>query len=310
MSWFIFCSSDAACQAIRELVLSEVEYKVQEKTDEMWSRGKQVVAQMKQRHQQTVQQHLDEIASLQKSSQDLEEENLRLKQIVQELATKLAAVGGNYLNGKKDFSPDSCASTTAEEPEVTKHAEAPMPYTPRPRVDPDAMVLPEVPGFPLPTSPIPLSPAAPISLAESLGQVTPQRQPLSLVNSLTPTMEMPSPFTVNGRAGAGMIGGNGIYSFTLRKADGAELGLNVSHSTEERVLCVESIRPGGAVDSWNRQCLGGPVAEKAVRHGDRIISVNHICYDPNKMLQECKEKQLLKLTIARGNVSLPSAPTQ
>ncbi|CAE7232034.1 UGT76E12 [Symbiodinium sp. CCMP2592] len=297
--------------AIQELVMSEVEYKVQEKTEEMWNRGKQVVAQMKQRHQQTVQQHLDEIARLKKSSQDLEEENMRLNQLVHDLATGLTAVGGNYLNGK-DLpygSPDSCASTAVEEPEASKQVEAATPFTPKPRTDPDTppSALPEVPAFPLLSSPVPLS--APISLAESLGQATPQRTPVSLMQSL---IEMPSPFTVNGRAGAGMVGGNGIFSFTLRKADGTELGLNVSHSNDDRVLCVEGIRPGGAVEAWNRQCLGpgSTFTEKAVFQGDRIISVNQICYDPNKMLQECKEKQLLKLTIARGNVSLPSAPAQ
>eukprot|EP00437_Effrenium_voratum_P013689 CAMPEP_0181446360 /NCGR_PEP_ID=MMETSP1110-20121109/26063_1 /TAXON_ID=174948 /ORGANISM="Symbiodinium sp., Strain CCMP421" /LENGTH=397 /DNA_ID=CAMNT_0023570433 /DNA_START=45 /DNA_END=1238 /DNA_ORIENTATION=+ len=304
-------SHEAILEAIQELVLAEVEYKVQEKTEEMWNRGKQVVAQMKQRHQQTVQQHLDEIARLKKSSQDLEEENMRLNQLVHDLATGLTAVGGNYLNGK-DLpygSPDSCASTAVEEPEASKQVEAATPFTPKPRTDPDTppSALPEVPAFPLLSSPVPLS--APISLAESLGQATPQRTPVSLMQSL---IEMPSPFTVNGRAGAGMVGGNGIFSFTLRKADGTELGLNVSHSNDDRVLCVEGIRPGGAVEAWNRQCLGpgSTFTEKAVFQGDRIISVNQICYDPNKMLQECKEKQLLKLTIARGNVSLPSAPAQ
>eukprot|EP00439_Symbiodinium_sp_Y106_P062812 s482_g9.t1 len=288
--------------AIQELVLSEVEYKVQEKTEEMWNRGKQVVAQMKQRHQQTVQQHLDEIARLKKSSQDLEEENMRLNQLVHDLATGLTA---DLPYG----SPDSCASTAVEEPEASKQVEAATPFTPKPRTDPDTppSALPEVPAFPLLSSPVPLS--APISLAESLGQATPQRTQVSLMQSL---IEMPSPFTVNGRAGAGMVGGNGIFSFTLRKADGTELGLNVSHSNDDRVLCVEGIRPGGAVEAWNRQCLGpgSTFTEKAVFQGDRIISVNQICYDPNKMLQECKEKQLLKLTIARGNVSLPSAPAQ
>ncbi|OLP87976.1 hypothetical protein AK812_SmicGene30744 [Symbiodinium microadriaticum] len=133
--------------AIQELVLAEVEYKVQEKTEEMWNRGKQVVAQMKQRHQQTVQQHLDEIARLKKSSQDLEEENMRLNQLVHDLATGLTAVGGNYLNGK-DLpygSPDSCASTAVEEPEASKQVEAATPFTPKPRTDPDTppSALPE-----------------------------------------------------------------------------------------------------------------------------------------------------------------------
>ena len=44
-------------------------------------------------------------------------------------------------------------------------------------------------------------PSPPIGFADRLGgPSTPQRTPVSLLQSLTP---MPSPFTVNGRAGAG-----------------------------------------------------------------------------------------------------------
>ena len=38
-----------------------------------------------------------------------------------------------------------------------------------------------------------------------------------------------------------------------------------SRRAEDRVLCVEGIRPGGAVEAWNRQCLGpGPNAMTVV----------------------------------------------
>ena len=33
----------------------------------------------------------------------------------------------------------------------------------------------------------------------------------------------------------GLVAGSGIFSFTLRKADGAELGLNVSHTADVRL---------------------------------------------------------------------------
>mmetsp|Transcript_118914 Transcript_118914/g.296689 ORF Transcript_118914/g.296689 Transcript_118914/m.296689 type:complete len:514 (+) Transcript_118914:101-1642(+) len=186
--------------------------------------------------------------------------------------------------------------------------------------------LPIVPDFPSlaaaagppvaaaapPTSP---TPAPQLSLAEALGGTqTPQqlRTPLSLAHSLTPTRTpestgLPSQFTSPFGA-RGSAAGAGIFSFTLRKADGADLGLNVSHHEVDKVLRVEGVRSGGAVEAWNRQCIGGAGADKVVIVGDNIISVNGVAYDPPRMLEECKEKQLLKLTIVRGDRPLPMPP--
>ncbi|CAK9053820.1 Thylakoid lumenal 15.0 kDa protein 2 [Durusdinium trenchii] len=302
-------SREAILEAIRELVLSEVEFKVHEKSEEMLIKGKQVVAQMQHRHREKTQQLHEEIDRCQKKQQELESENGRLKQTLQELASQFTLIGNTYLNGlngKEMASPDSVSTADAD----TEPTQA-LPLTPKPygeRVD----GLPEVPNFPF--TPVPVAGCSPpaISIAESLGPRTPQRTPVSLLQSLTPSAAVPpSPFTVNGFASPGLVAGCGIFSFTLRKADGTDLGLNVSHNMEDRCLCVESIREGGAIEAWNRQCgLGTPFAEKAVFHGDKIISVNHVCYDPNAMLQECRDKQLLKLTIARGNVPLPAPPQE
>ncbi|CAL1138307.1 unnamed protein product [Cladocopium goreaui] len=294
----------AALGAIRELVLSEVEFKVQEKSEEMLMKGKEVVAQMQQRHREKMQQLVEEIGQCQLKQHELERENGRLKQTLHNLESQFTMIGNTYLNGKDFASPESVSTTEADTVEPPS-SQVP-PSTPQPRANYGSDDLPEVPTFPF--SPVPMGSPPAISIAESLGPSTPQRTPVSLLQSLTP---MPSPFTVNGRAGAGLVGGCGIFSFTLRKADGAELGLNVSHTSDDRCLCVEGIREGGAVEAWNRQCgVGTSFAEKAVFPGDRIISVNQICYDPSKMLQECRDKQLLKLTIARGNVPLPAPPQE
>lgn len=93
---------------------------------------------------------------------------------------------------------------------------------------------------------------------------------------------------------------NGRFTFTLRKADGADLGLNVSHHENGTALRVEGVRPEGAVEAWNRQCAGSAAQEKVVVIGDNIIAVNGISDDPKKMLDECRDKQLLRLTVARG----------
>jgi hypothetical protein len=98
------------------------------------------------------------------------------------------------------------------------------------------------------------------------------------------------------------------FTFTLRKADGADLGLNVSHHGDDCVLRVEGVRPDGAVEAWNRQCANSQSAMKEVRPGDTILSVNAVSGDPVKMLEECRDRQLLKLSIERNRPAMV-APT-
>merc|ERR1719162_2395820 len=91
------------------------------------------------------------------------------------------------------------------------------------------------------------------------------------------------------------------FNFTLRKADGVPLGLDVSHAKGGRGLRVEKIQAGGAVEAWNRQCPNmGPEAEtRVVQPGDMVLAVNSVSGDPNGMLAECRHKQLLRMTISR-----------
>mmetsp|Transcript_118771 Transcript_118771/g.322250 ORF Transcript_118771/g.322250 Transcript_118771/m.322250 type:complete len:210 (-) Transcript_118771:163-792(-) len=147
----------------------------------------------------------------------------------------------------------------------------------------------DIPPFPFPG---PVAGTVPLSLAEALCSQAPlqQRTQLSLATSLSPTAA----------PGPEVAPTPGQFTFTLRKADGADLGLDVSHSHKDKALRIEGVRPEGAVEAWNRQCHGGVAAEKVVREGDKIVSVNSVSHDPDRMLQECKEKQLLKLTIVRG----------
>jgi|EP00927_Polykrikos_kofoidii_P009105 hypothetical protein len=104
----------------------------------------------------------------------------------------------------------------------------------------------------------------------------------------------------------------GIFSFQLRKADNTELGLTVSHTECDRYLRVEIVRPDGAVESWNRLCVDSGFPEKMVVRGDLIISVNGITQETERMLQECKDKVLLKIVICRGvdehRLTVPSSP--
>jgi len=105
-------------------------------------------------------------------------------------------------------------------------------------------------------------------------------------------------------------GANTTFSITLRKADDVSLGLSVNAEEQEdpKALMVKAVLPGGAVDSWNRQCFGDGSGERVVVAGDRIVRVNGIEQDVNKMLEECTNQRLVKLVIARGPPARPSAP--
>jgi len=314
------CSRQAIIEAIREVVLQDVDLKVAEKVEELWVKGKQMLSQIQQKHKQKTGELTEEVTKCHEKLRGLESENERLKQVLQALHTRFSLLGAVF-SGKDAPAadlPDAAALMAEANMASPLHTQEPSdlyaalgPFTPAgdgtmgQGADMDSTgnvaKLPDVPAFPFPAQPS--SPPAPLSLAEALGTQTPQRTPLSLVNSLTP----PGPTPDVART---PLGSAGIFSFTLRKADGADLGLNVSHHEHDQVLHVEGVRVDGAVEAWNRQCAGSAAAEKAVISGDKIISVNNIHYDPAEMLKECRDKQLLKLTIVRGDRPLPAIPTK
>lgn len=322
----------AVIEAIREIVLQDVDAKLAEKAEELWQRGKQMLNNTFQKHKEKTNKLTEEVAKCIERQRVLEAENEKLKQVIQALASRFTMLGAVFAGkegaagaGDNAAAGESSTASTASPPqtkETGSESFTPGPFTPHSSEVQAAVAealaggaaaglkLPEVPAFPFPAgAPQPSTPVAPLLLAEALGSgQTPQRTPLSLVNSLTPAAtasaaEAPSPFATRTAAP-----GSGLFSFTLRKADGADLGLNVSHHQNDRVLFVEGVRPDGAVEAWNRQCQGSASAEKAVMTGDRIISVNSVVYDPVKMLEECRDRQLLKLVILRGDRPLPAMP--
>lgn len=196
--------------------------------------------------------------------------------------------------------------------------------------------VPEVPAFPFPAEPAPSlaemvgTPCAPglapseavlgamsgdsaaaegatrLSLAEALGAQSPERRPLQ-------PPSLPTPVSLADSLPSAALDGNNMmlacdsgaaFSFTLHKWDGMSLGLNISHHVDDMCLCVEDVRPEGAVDAWNQQCAAGAFPEQVVRAGDKIVSVNNITCNPELMLEECKLKPLLHLTVVKGERSL------
>mmetsp|Transcript_107422 Transcript_107422/g.190239 ORF Transcript_107422/g.190239 Transcript_107422/m.190239 type:complete len:438 (+) Transcript_107422:39-1352(+) len=96
------------------------------------------------------------------------------------------------------------------------------------------------------------------------------------------------------------------FMLTLRRADNVPLGLDVRGDSGEKWLTVESVRPAGAVDAWNRQCAGDM---REIRRGDRIINING-SEDADSMREECLQKHLLRMTVQRGagSEAPPDAP--
>jgi len=97
------------------------------------------------------------------------------------------------------------------------------------------------------------------------------------------------------------------FTLTLRRADSVPLGLDVTGETGGECLTVQAVRPGGAVEAWNRQCPG---EMREIRAGDRIICINDM-EDANAMREECVTKHLLKMTVVRPIPAavMPSAAT-
>lgn len=96
------------------------------------------------------------------------------------------------------------------------------------------------------------------------------------------------------------------FTLTLRRADNVPLGLDVRGETGEPCLMVDAVRPGGAVEAWNRQCAGDT---REIRPGDRIIMINS-AKDADAMREECLTKHLLRMTVFRGpNPAVPGIST-
>jgi hypothetical protein len=329
---------------VRRTVLADVDAKVSDKMKDLWSRGKDLLNQIEQENNQKTAEFVDQLTRCREKQESLAAEQAQLRYVMGSVVQQLAMLGAIMAPGQQatisakvpSFEnsllsapptpspapglslgsvkaaniPGSAASTSpsGETPSAAASATSGVQDSP-----PEVLTLafstgvlgapplPVLPDFPFPPTgsachtPVP-SIATPLSLAEALSSDLPTTTtPLSLSSSLTPSVAETAPSMTTK-----------MFSFTLRKADNTELGLSVC--CDDKVLRVEGVRADGAIEAWNRQCVGNQAAEKAVMPGDRIISVNGVIYNPVKMLEECRDRQLLKFTIVRGDGQLPGTP--
>jgi len=329
----------AILDSLRERMASDIESMVETKADLIYQRGKQMFTQLQTKHKERLSKLGDEVGKCCEKQRALEAENEKLKQGIQNLASRFSMLGDAF-NGS-----GPAAGPRPRGLPLARVAVAPAPaggggdgvgslsepclspplsfakfapecgpaFAAGTGADPTktGTKLPDVPLFPFspgkpPSQPwqvaapgaSPSSATAPLLLSEVLGTQTPQRTPLSLLSSLAQTpVASTSPRGSQGD-------GHTTFSFTLRKAEGADLGLNLSsHADSDRALRVDGIRRGSATEAYNRQCLGSLCPEKAIMPGDEIIKVNDVAHDVQGMLIECRDQNLLKFHIMRADCS-------
>mmetsp|Transcript_47201 Transcript_47201/g.132732 ORF Transcript_47201/g.132732 Transcript_47201/m.132732 type:complete len:468 (+) Transcript_47201:66-1469(+) len=311
----------AIAQAVRDAILPEIDTLVQARTEEFWNRGKEMLGQMQKKHTERNSRLEEEVKRCQQNCEALEADNGKLKDSVSQLLTRFqvlgkvlsnAGAGAEAQTATGHSTPKRSQSTATPTTPPQSLSGSSKEVTPLPSPNLACGVgfpLPSIPDFPIFVPGAASQAVADASVAQAIAMQSatvaamqassgfprgvPQRTQLSLATSLTPSEPKQQP-------------NSGTFSMTLRKADGADLGLNLSNSETDRVLRIEGIRKGGAVEAWNRLAADKP--DKVVNIGDKIVSVNGIADDPDKMLEECKVKQLLKLTIARAGHPLSAVP--
>jgi hypothetical protein len=97
-----------------------------------------------------------------------------------------------------------------------------------------------------------------------------------------------------------------VFGLTLRLAEGVGLGLNVDRSHDDQALIIKTVRKQGGIMSWNRMVATSPQCMKVVVPGDKIVLVNGKA-DCDGMLEEVRNRLLVKLTICRSGVDLQMA---
>lgn len=302
---------------VRKSVIADVDEKVAEKMKALWSNGNKMLKKIEQDSHEKNAKLQNELEVCRNKQAVLQAEHEHLNAVLTDMVQHFNTLGnlfGAPAGSKMTAIPPglvptngTAASTTAADSSAADSSSASacgstLQDSPSGLSAPDVVLpgnfppLPAVPDFPFPstsaaTTPL-LSVATPLSLAEALhSNASSPSVPVSLMGALP---QIPS--------------GTKMFSFTLRKADGTDLGLNVSHTEDDKALTVEGVRPEGAVEAWNRQCTGSTASEKAVTAGDRIVSVNGVINDPIKMLEECRDRQLLKLTVVRGEREAVATP--
>jgi len=221
--------------------------------------------------------------------------------------------------------PDIAITTPPMSPRRTPNVEVPL-YSAAPRSN--GMSTPE-PESPLPCRSV-YSPSSPETLhgsawcgdpgyytyaaqadknmwtpstASTFSSSSPSSLPHEILTTSPPSVSDITQALTSSKSPCYFHGGNTYFGFTLRVADTVGLGLDIVRLDVHQLLLVQAVLPGGAIEAWNKQCLDGPSAAKAVQGGDAIVSINGKT-NCEEMLEQCRGNMLLKMVFVRFAESL------
>eukprot|EP00416_Gambierdiscus_australes_P024914 CAMPEP_0171074496 /NCGR_PEP_ID=MMETSP0766_2-20121228/12176_1 /TAXON_ID=439317 /ORGANISM="Gambierdiscus australes, Strain CAWD 149" /LENGTH=402 /DNA_ID=CAMNT_0011531287 /DNA_START=107 /DNA_END=1315 /DNA_ORIENTATION=- len=306
-------------QELKEALVQEVTARVREHIDKrtnaavdtLWQRGQKAMRYLEQQ-QNTQSEHLrGQLEACAESFRSLERENAALRNGLEVLIKRLTTTFGTppHLAGQPPFfaPPPSTpaapqqpgAATFAPEqhgagpPKPTAasvHSDAEDFHTPAPSPQRPSMAE-ELLHEPTPAVQLPCVPRFPAGAESAEEAAVSQGVGSTEAASTAPPSRPLTPLSGTSSQPAALP-----FTLTLRRADNVPLGLDVRGDTGDSFLVVEAVRPGGAVEAWNRQCAGDM---REIRAGDRIIAING-AEDADSMREQCLAKHLLRMTVIRG----------
>lgn len=200
-------------------------------------------------------------------------------------------------------SPDASPKRRVRREDESPFDSSPPPTTPKQGWS-DLETADSLAGSPPPGLAMPALPLTPQSVGTGAGSSLSSPVPIdaafgsvaSPVRGLSKSPSSDSHLRRSGGRSMPMIQESPTFMLTLRRANNVPLGLDVGETPGQSSLTVEAVRPGGAVEAWNRQCVGDA---REIRAGDRIVSINDV-KEADAMREECKQKLLLRMTVERG----------
>lgn len=317
---------------VTDAVREHIELKTSSAVDVLWQRGQKALHQMQQNQLNqtaTLRAQLEAHADMQKK---LEHDNAMLRQALEALVTRLSGVlsqpqtaqGPHFSPPPQPEHPSMMASTfaaaaaaavskaskpvavpTSETAQTTtstssekvasipartaaKTSEAKrVSFDCKPdNIEPEAETFHTPAGSPQRTVPQ-VSEGVPPSTSTAATAQLPSVP--SMPGFPAPTTATPAPDQTSSAP---------TFQVILRRADNVPLGLDVRGDANETCLIVESVRAGGAVEAWNKQCTD---TKRMIKTGDHIVKIND-AEDSDSMREQCISKFLLRIVVARGQL--------
>lgn len=326
--------------AIRE----DVDRKAASAVESLRSQGLKAITSLHQQQAQETSKLQEQLSGCAASCQRLERENMQLRNVVDAMMERLHVLYATVPYMQPHAAAQAAALMQAvppvSMPSPAAAASATKPPTEEPPSAPTASTV-EPAGAAESTASVCRPAGLPSQECAAEDFHTPLPSPLRGAGSVLPGVEVPTipttappsfpfgggltlPASVPGTPGAALPataatpstpvhtpkGEHRTFALTLRRADGVPLGLDVHGDAGSPYLSIGAIKPGGAVEAWNRQCAGDA---REIRVKDRIVMVNGK-EEADAMRAECMQKSLLKMTIVRsvgGNADdgLAATPT-